>query len=373
MNKLLSGLFTVLFLTLICACGSDGKSDVPDVPTERTVLVYMVANNNLNYFATLDLDEMKEAAGSLPENVRWLVYYAPQNAAPVLQELKKNGMWKTLKTYPVTGSSVSLSRITEVLADSRSAAPAIKNGIILWSHASGWLQNGMSEPGLSTMSFGDDGGRYCNITTLRAALEQNKFEFIYADCCNFSSVEIAYELRDCADRFASSATRMPAEGMPYNLTLSHIAKGDIVLAAKTTIDFYRKKGGDNPFCTLSVINLTMMEELAMETKKAYTASTYPEGYQPAPQDMEKCYFFDLRHFIEALAPENISEWNDVFNKAVIYSDNLPYLAETDRLLAAHSGLTTYILNSSNHSTDKGYHQLEWYTDVARFQPTDKQE
>jgi len=373
MKNLIRLIFSIITFTILASvaysCSSDNNEEIPDVPTERTVLVYIVANNTLSSNAVADLEEMELGASRLPKNARWIVYYAPGGKAPSLLELKSDGSWLKLKQYPTTGTSVSLERMTAVIADTRSVAPASNYGIVLWSHASGWLENGIVEPEVSTLSFGDDGGRYMNITTLRHILEQYKMEFIYADCCNLASVEVAYELRNCAKLLAGSAIQLPAAGMPYDITLPMLANGDVISAAKATFNYYSENKAEKyPFCTLSVIDLAKMGELASETAAAYKSSAYPSNYKPAYLGTGNCRFFDLKHFVDALSPENIQQWNNILAKTVLYAANLQYLDGFNIEVKAHCGLSTFILKSAEDATVRNYNHLQWYNDVSRFQP-----
>lgn len=370
-NHIRSIILTIILpaISLISiSCGSDGNEQ-EITQTNRTVLVYMIANNNLNANALADLDEMEDGAAALPAGTRWLVYYAPKGDVPTLRELSAGRKWKILKTYTVQPLSVRLERLEEVLADTRRLAPAAKYGLVLWSHANGWLEDGVTEPSVSTLSFGDDGGRKMNITTLRSALEKNRMEFIYADCCDLASAEVAYELRNCASTFAGSAIELHADGMPYDITLRYLAEGDVISAAKMTFSHYKNDVAmQYPFCTLSVIDLTRMELLAEETARVYRSTKYPEGYQPARLGLGTCRLFDLRHFIEALNPENLSRWNNILNQTVLYAENLDYINDSSTKITAHCGLSTFILRNSSSADEKNYSNLQWYTDVARFQP-----
>ena len=73
------------------ACGSDdtpdpgpGPGPEPPVTTnERTVLVYMAADNNLHNFAEYDLNEMKEGSKALNDNQNLIVYVDNNNTKTV--------------------------------------------------------------------------------------------------------------------------------------------------------------------------------------------------------------------------------------------------------------------------------------------------
>ena len=65
----------MLFMAAMLSCSSSNEPDAPPVesPT-RSVLVYMAANNNLSYYARVDLEEMKEGAKDISGG-HLLVYY----------------------------------------------------------------------------------------------------------------------------------------------------------------------------------------------------------------------------------------------------------------------------------------------------------
>lgn len=62
MKKYLILLATAFFFG---ACGCDDEDDDDTGLAERTVLVYMAADNNLSKFADLDLKELKEGSKQL--------------------------------------------------------------------------------------------------------------------------------------------------------------------------------------------------------------------------------------------------------------------------------------------------------------------
>lgn len=369
-GKLLS--YNYLFLVLISffLLPSCSKDDVPSGPAERTVLVYMVANNSLSGASVYDLEEMEAGAANLPADARWIVYEAPKNGNPVLKELKRGGKWQVLKNYDKEQLSVSAARMEDVLSTTRLMAPARNYGLVLWSHASGWPDYGLFEPGITPQSFGDDDKQTMNITTLGYVLEKYPMEFIYADCCNMAGVEVAYELRNCAKLFVGSAIELPGAGMQYTVTMPMLLRGDVTGAAKATFEHYKNDQSEYyPFCTLSVTDLGMMNQLAKATKDVFETSTgYPAGYSPALLGTGNTIYFDLKHFIDAFDSEKVQEWNKIFEKTVIYSNHLPFINGTKNRIKAHNGLSTFIQTTTFDAERYNYNRLQWYGDVARFQP-----
>ncbi|MDE6266205.1 MAG: hypothetical protein K2M07_02505 [Muribaculaceae bacterium] len=348
-----------------------------DEGTVRTVLVYMVANNSLGryYFDEADLEEMRKGAvdGKLG-NSRWLVYHHPYGEAPRLKELMEDGTFVTLREYSEGSQSVTIDRMKEVMDDTRFLAPAKDYGLVLWSHATGWLQNGVTESRSKLRAFGDDGGRYMNITSLAQALEGQNLSFIYADCCYMGCVEVAYQLRDCARYFVASAAELPAAGMNYSVNMECLTGQnlDLIGSARNTYEMYAKDNSTRPnqsWCTMSVVDLSMMDELSNITAEVYRTGEFPHSLNPQTFTAGVNYYSDLAQFVENVTPDNtlLSRWNNIFSKTVLYEAATPYIIGGVEV-HTHCGLTTFILNSTTDSDTRNYRQLDWYADVARFQP-----
>ena len=91
-------IFAVLLLHTAC---DDSPEPVGSATVNRTVLVYMVASNNLGTgrFDMADIAEMQQAAeaGDITDG-RLLVYHVPPSGDPVLKEVTASGI-DTLAVY----------------------------------------------------------------------------------------------------------------------------------------------------------------------------------------------------------------------------------------------------------------------------------
>ena len=379
MKKSIFITISIFLSALFFSCSDSHDEPEPvDVPTVRTVLVYMVANNSLGRynFDGADLAEMQKAAldGQLG-NCRWLVYHHPSGGTPVLKELSADGSFITLKEYSTDILSVSIDRMKQVIRDTRTLAPARDYGIVLWSHATGWLQNGVAEHDSRLRSFGEDGGKYMNITSLAEALKEQYMSFIYADCCYMANVEVAYQLRDCADYFVASAAELPAAGMDYSVNMGCLTSPtpDLIGAARNTYFHYFDDSVKNPnrsWCTMSVIDLKQMDALALATAELYKNGTFPHALNPQFFTASSNYYYcDFAQFAANILPGSdlSAEWESVFDKTVLYEVSTLYIIG-GVAVNTHCGLTTFIQNSSKDNTLRNYSQLDWYEDVARFQP-----
>lgn len=379
----------VLIFAMLCsilsfcfsACSDVDEPNIPNEITEsrRTVLIYMAANNNLgsNNFDKADLNEIRSAIsdGALGDDATLVVYHSRYGAAPVLTRLTSSTT-DTIEVFDRNLPAVSATRMADVIALTRRHAPARDYGLVVWGHATGWLQDGIADDRLD-YSFGPDGNTRMNVTTLASVLEDaGCFSYVYFDCCHMASVETVYELRNTCDFIIGSATELPAGGMDYKTNLPLLADGSrqaLIESARNTFELYNAMGGSRRTCTMSVIATSGLDELASATRNLYrqAASSMPQGYEPqrfTDYDVT-CRYFDFYDYVCNLtSPNSILEtWKSAFGKTVLYSANTPYLwASVD--LSRHHGLSTFIIKSATDLDEKGYKQLSWYEDVVTSLP-----
>ena len=156
-------------IAALASCGgdNDGPTPGPAETSRRAVLVYQVANNNLgsSQYDIMDIREMLTAArsGDIPSDCRLLVYNdGPVGRGtvsdPVLMEITAQGA-DTLLTYERSDLSVTTARMNRVFDDFERIAPADDRGLVLWSHGTGWLQDGIADTSDRRRSFGYEIGR----------------------------------------------------------------------------------------------------------------------------------------------------------------------------------------------------------------------
>lgn len=382
---LLAMVLAVFAGAVLAACSDDDRPEpvvCPDPdpePVSRVVLVYMSANNNLGgYFDRNDLMEMKQAAmaGDLGGG-RLLVYHHGLDDSETaveqrLYEIMPDGSERTLAEYDNELSSVSMERMGQVLDDAERLAPADSRGLMLWSHADGWLNAGFENPeesfGAAQKGFGQDGTKKMSISTLGRVLDGRYFDFVYFDCCYMASVEVMYELRESAGLFAASAAELPADGARYHEALRYLfaPELDLVSAVKVSFDFYL---GSASGCTLSVVRSDALDQLAAATAGIYDMR--PE--QPSKGVVQQFQntgnnYFDFDHYIECLlAGDQVlyDGWKRALDDAVVFQGATERINMVNRYnVNRHCGLTTHILFTPGDASKQAYSQLKWYRDVA---------
>ena len=390
MKNIFRSALLLLFPTIaITACDSDDP--IPAVKhTPRTVLLYMVAQNNLSSNASRDLQEIKTAVlnGDLGDS-RLIIYHDSYNASPALKEFDSDGNLISIINYDDKTLSVSSERMLQVIADVKAKAPADRYGLILWGHGTGYVQDGIEKKAVPTnyseispLSFGgetqpDNKSYWMNTTTMASVLDGKEFDWIYFDCCFMAGVEVAYELRNVTDYIVASATEIPAEGMPYDKTLKYLmpANSDLIAAANETFRHYDSMSGMLRTCTISVIRTAAMDELARSMRALYPDSKgLPDDYEPqafqTPGDHRQYNwsYYDLQHYATALAGKSTLYTKVVptaIGQTVIAAYATPMLWSAIPL-SNHCGLSTLIIkNDDDPQIDKfGYRELQWWTDVV---------
>lgn len=326
--------------------------------TERTVLVYLVANNNLgnlgNHFDSDNIDLMLKGAGENAISMktgRLLVYHVPymsdkQVLFEVVRDKHGNGVKKVLKTYSKT-NSLTKTVMSSVIDDMKLLAPAKGYGLIMWSHSTGWYPTSFSLSGRSvkqsynpflkdpnalvTRSFGADGGAEMELADLGDALRmsQTVFDFILFDSCFMSSIEVWYELRQCAKYIISSMAEVMGPGMPYDKLLPVILASDFDYRAvcERYMYYYRNEAESYyRYATISCAKTDELEALAQSMAQIHRSGaangTLNLSTIQAYEKMSGHLFHDLKQYVGQLctAPMLYDAFAAQLDKAVVFVD-----------------------------------------------------
>lgn len=370
--------FVVLLLAwAVCACSSDDPTPTPPPdPADRTVLVYMIAANSLGSQRNDidDLAEMTAAAKVVDLSAsHWFVFHASYAQSQLL-ELTAEGL-SVVKEYS-TGYSTDPERMSEVFDDVERLGDAKSYGLVLWSHGTGWIESTAEATALEPQWFGQHSGHTMSVPTLRSALEGRDFDYIYFDCCLMSSVEVMYELRNCADIIVGSPSELPAAGMPYDQNIALLLDGSreaLVAAATNTFEMYNAMAGEDRSATMAVIDTRYLDELARATAAVYDLTplqhplTVVTNYYGSATNRQPD-FGDFGEYVNALIEhhglsKSLSDnFNNALSRAVIYHAETPEVYGYKMYNCC--GLSTRIFSNDDAFAVKGYQNLQWAADVV---------
>lgn len=408
---------TALCLRLcLCLCligllyGCRPDLDLPEPPSpkpvpelaKRTVLVYVMADNSLTHnspvpFALNDLDEMLEGIKAVDTEQNNLIVYMDRGiAASEIMRICRNTdnqiIKDTIKTYQGARNSVGVKEMTDVFEYTVDEFPAQSYGLVLWSHGDGWIP--YTNP--QSRSIGQDGNNQMNIDDLHKVLKLTpwlgRLDFLLFDACFMQSIEVAYELRDCADYFIGSPTEIPGPGAPYQTVVPALfAASDSETHAPSSAiasayyDYYKQKykEGDVGFSnndwtggvSISVIQSNQLDALASATcdLSIYSQPTIdPTGvlcYDP----LRACIYYDMDEAVKAVVGDTPAyrSWKQLYDAVVIYKETTPqnfvtspqYYAEMISM-TGFSGVSIF-MPGRNNSYQSYYEKLLWYQDMQK--------
>jgi len=203
----------------------------PAPAAEWTVMVYVNAKNDLEYFGLADLNEMEAAGSTAKVNV-----VAELGRLAVYDD--GDGGWSGVRRYlvrrddaPTAVTSPVLETLEADMGDWRHLAefgkwakknyPARRYMLIVWNHGSGWEKAVGPGGALKGISYDYGTGNHINTPELAAALrEMGKVDVLAFDACLMQMAEVAYEVKDLADYVVGSEETEPGPGYPYDTFLA---------------------------------------------------------------------------------------------------------------------------------------------------------
>lgn len=264
-------------LVLLASCHKDDPS-MPDAPNHygRTVMMYMAMQNSLgsSKYHQADSAEIVQAMEYIPKNDRMLLFIDDAKK-PRLYELSqelaqkdpRTGMPfgpKLIKEWSQDISSASAATVTEVLEYMRKNYDSDSYGLIMGSHATGWLPADFSTSSNNSnrrKTFGIDVGPdgvmandkgvagsvadQIEIDDLASAIMKSgvKLDFLLFDACLMQNIEVDYALRSVTDYIIASPISISAEGAYYtDLVRSGLFTADVADVARVYVSYYQGKG-----------------------------------------------------------------------------------------------------------------------------------
>lgn len=373
-------IYLLLFVLVALAC--DPISEEPPVFTHKgkSVLIYMVGNNNLSSNAISNLDDLKR--GYIPgEDGNLLVYYHSASNTPYLLNITKseNGdiLQDTVYRFPVQNSAQA-SALKSAMKITQTMYPADEYGLVLWSHGTGWLPEGYYGENQKSKSFGSEEGLEIDITELVEAFPY-KLSFVIFDACLMGGVEVAYQMKDSVDYVLSSPAEILSEGFPYSKIMSHIFKtpSDLQSVAKEYFDHYNGKSGAARSATVSLVKCSALKEVADAAAQIF--NKYRDSIPTVnPLEVQRYYtynkywFYDFGDYIRQLAGDDAGAFFNALDKAVIYKAATPtflyehggFVIDPDK----YSGLSLYIpTENPDPVLIEFYKGLKWNEDTKMIE------
>ena len=359
-------LYTLLVIVL-AACSNEIPEQQPAKRSGRTVLAYLISNNkagSLDAYLRDNVIDMYTALGNMKESCTLLVFYRPYTgnaplSKPTLMSFYADGRGNINNVAALTGTELTFDAVCriaqkkeytmnsqiatdpavmeEVFTDMQTVAPSDSYGLILGSHASGWMK-GTSVP---TKAFGDDDGYNIDIPDLADVLKNSfseKLDFVLFDACMMGTAEVGYELRETTSYCIASVMETPVYGFPYDQILPYLYSENVDYSAvcHEFISFNKTK---DAWGTCAVMDCSQMENLASAVKAKLSewqdalSSMSMQNVQQYGVNSYKYFSYDVLDFFRELGRksgvvkttdlnEAIASVQSALNQAVIAKDCL---------------------------------------------------
>ena len=371
-------LFCALAMALtLFSCKKAETEEIVVVKRPKTVLLYMVANNNLSYDAENSISRLQN--GYIPaEEGNLLVYKHCAGMDPVLLHIKKGEegtvVADTAYRFPPRVSATK-SALTQALNVTQALFPADSYGLILWSHGTGWIPPLASSSSAAQeqrsgscpeRTFGLDGKVELEIRDLAQAIPY-KLSFMLMDACFMGGIETAYEVKDSVDYYIGSPAEILTESFPYHKIMQHIFKStpDYAAVCKEYYDYYNAKSGAERSATVALMDCSKLAGVAEVAKRVFDqygeriASLDLSLLQPYFRGSSSKYFYDLKDLVDAIADASLSaEFAAALERAVPYKASTPYFIELP--IRSFCGVSTYVPgNPADTKLADYYKQYKW--------------
>lgn len=371
-------LFCALAMALtLFSCKKAETEEIVVVKRPKTVLLYMVANNNLSYDAENSISRLQN--GYIPaEEGNLLVYKHCAGMDPVLLHIKKGEegtvVADTAYRFPPRVSATK-SALTQALNVTQALFPADSYGLILWSHGTGWIPPLASSSSAAQeqrsgscpeRTFGLDGKVELEIRDLAQAIPY-KLSFMLMDACFMGGIETAYEVKDSVDYYIGSPAEILTGSFPYHKIMQHIFKStpDYAAVCKEYYDYYNAKTGAERSATVALMDCSKLAEVAEVAKRVFDqygeriASLDLSLLQPYFRGSNSKYFYDLKDLVDAIADASLSaEFAAALERAVPYKASTPYFIELP--IRSFCGVSTYVPgNPADTKLADYYKQYKW--------------
>lgn len=358
-------LYTLLVIVL-AACSNEIPEQQPAKRSGRTVLAYLISNSPKSLEGNLqdNVVDMYMALAEIKDSCTLLVFYRPQEYSsyldvPTLLCFDTDGRGNINNLPALTGTDLTFESVCqvaqkkeytmnsqiatdpvvmeEVLKDMQKIAPSDSYGLILGSHASGWMKGNS----VQSKAFGDDDGYNINIPDLADVLKNSfseKLDFVLFDACMMGTAEVGYELKEITSHCIASVMETPALGFPYKQIFSYLYSENIDYSA-VCHEFISFNKINNAWGTCAVMDCSQMENLASAVKAKLLewqdalSSVSMRNVQQYGVNNYKYFSYDVLDFFRELGGksgvaetdlnEAIASIQTVLNEAVIAKECIP--------------------------------------------------
>lgn len=347
-----------------------------------TVMVFVNAKNNLEYYGLKDVNEMEMVGSSGEVNI-------VAELGRISGYSSAEGDWKTTRRYLIEKDDDTSNLTSPVLMElentdmgdwkhlvdfakwSMTNFPAEHYMLIVWNHGSGWNKDSLFES-TKGLSYDDETGNHMTTPEIRMALEEiGKIDIFSMDACLMQMIEVAYEIRNNVDYVVASEETEPGDGYTYDTFLAPLIANpgmDGAQLGQATVDsfvgHYQSIGYSATHSVIKTAGLEGLKDLLNGWVTLAMTEGDKEVFKTAKSDVQDFYYRsnkDLYHFLKLVAEKSQNEAIAEKSQAIMdYMDTevISYNRTTGSNYANAYGLAIYI----PYSPSSNYSSIMWGRD-----------
>jgi len=367
---------TKCYACLICLCLLSCVFEEHDTPEhKRTVFVYIGRDNSLGGSSE---EKIESLMNGWDGRNGYLVIYQDLSSGSTLQEIYvEKGVKKTrIIEEREDEDSASPAVFTGILSRVVNMYPADSYGLILFSHASGWLPDAtLSSPRVMPRSLVQDGNNWMSLSGFASAIPDRRFDFIIFEACFMAGIEVAYELRNKTDYIVASSAEILSPGFKniYETSVNELFKpeADLTAFTRNAYDAVNAQSGDLRSATLSVIRTEGLNALSTWLRDNSSANISVEIRDIQHFDRGSNHlFFDFEDYFSRVITNSgqRNELTRLINNCVVYQAATKEFMPTYQgfEIKKHSGLTTYISQDEFPYLNERYQELSWFKKINNY-------
>lgn len=355
---ILSYLFFILLLFNSCELSKPDEEKLSD----RTLLVYIGRDNNLSGSFEDKRDAIIEGWNGRGGT---LVIYQdlPSGAKLEVITKKKQDIQSRILYEKETENSADSRVFAEVIRQTLVACPAKSYGLVVFSHASGWLPEAtLTAP----RSIVQDRDSWMNLPDFANAIPNNLFDFIVFEACFMGTIEVAYELKEKADYILFSPAEILSPGFKeiYKTSVNKLFLSEPDL--RSFMDDAFLLLGEEGFksATFSIVRTAELDRLADWVRRNTKYAEFPSIAEMQVFDRYSYHlFFDFGQHISRLrtTSADLTDFSAILNSCVVHKINTPsfLLLYNGFTITHYSGLATYIPQERFPYLNEVYQNTKW--------------
>ena len=370
-------------LALLASC----RETPPEEPTKHLLLVYMVGDNNLNNFAFEKIEALQRGFHASPGNR--LLIYNDSGFAPSLIEIVNNQK-RHVSSYGNDTNSADPAVLARVINEIKAKYPAQSYGLILFSHAGGWLPKGYlttprSASGARTIF--QDKENEMELPDFSAAIPDKVFNYIIIEACYMAGIEVAYELKNKTEYIVASSSEIVDPGFlfayEHGLDLLFADTPNLTQFTDLAYNYLNQNTNADPeygkylysSATFSIIKTDEIDNLAAFVRDNCDWSKKVDFslVQDFGQTKYRNLFFDFEGVYSQLLPtdEQRSELSRLIGKCIVKKYATDYFFGSlpgGFKINYHSGFSTYAPRALYPKLNEKYTKTKWYNTIRPTQP-----